>query len=112
MFRLQDEYYKEFNEDIILNTRLKQLLVLYNQKYRNQVKKTNRLKEHFESINIKNTLTLAINREENTRVRDMVNSNKSELKIFRRMMKINYNDNEINKFKDENNLCNGILLKL
>jgi len=106
LFRLQDEYYKEFNEEIIVNTRLKQLLVLYNQKYRNQVKKTNRLKEHFESNNIKNTLTLAINREENTRVRDMVNSNKSELKIFRKMMKINYNDSEVSKFKEDNNIVN------
>ena len=95
---------------MITNTKLKQLLVMYNQKFRTQLKKSNLIKESFETNSIKNTLTLTINREESSRVKDMVNSNKSELKIFKRILKVNYNETEINTFKEENKLNNGIYL--
>lgn len=93
---------------MITNTKLKELLVLYNQKYRVQLKKSNLIKDGFESNNIKNTLTLTINREEGSRFKDMVNSNKSELKIFQKILNVNYKEEELKAFKDENQLNNGI----
>jgi phosphopantetheinyl transferase (holo-ACP synthase) len=107
LFKLQEEYYKSFNQEMTNNTKLKQLLVLYNQKYRTQLKKSNKIKESFESNNIKNTLTLTINREESARFKDMVTSNKSELTIFKKILKVTYNDNELNTFKEENKLTGG-----
>lgn len=97
---------------MINNTKLKQLLVLYNQKYRTQLKKSNKIKESFESNNIKNTLALTINREENARFKDMVTSNKAELKIFSKVLKVNYNDKELNTFKEENKIMGGNLVIL
>jgi hypothetical protein len=110
LFKLQEEYYNIFNQEMSENVKLKQLLVLYNQKYRTQLKKSNKIKEKFENNNIQNTLTITINREENSRFKDMVNYNKTEINIFRKILKVNYNQTDLDTFKEEKKLMNGFYL--
>jgi hypothetical protein len=109
LFKLQEEYYNLFNQQMTENVKLRQLLVLYNQKYRTQLKKSNKIKEKFENNNIQNTLTITINREENSRFKDMVNYNKTEINIFRKILKVNYNQIDLDTFKEEKKLMNGFL---
>ena len=82
MFKLQGNYYQNLNEQINLNICLKQILVEYNNKYRNMLKKTHCLKEKYEHNNFKNTLAITINWEDNIRIKEQNKSNKKSWTFF------------------------------
>lgn len=101
MFNLQESYYKSFSDSLILNQKLREFLVKYGAKYRLINKKNNKLKERIESNNLKSNLTTMVNREENDRIKDIININKQELSTFKEIFHVNYNENDLTKFKDE-----------
>ncbi len=109
MFNLQETYYKEFNEEIRKNRNLKELLLKYNEKYRIFNKKAHRLNEKVESLNIRTNLATFINREEGKRVNDtLLNHKHNEMNIFRDIFKVQYNENDVERFAQEKDSLNGM----
>jgi hypothetical protein len=107
LFELQKLYYSQFNKANSTNKRLKELLIKYNEKYRIIVKKTNRLREALESNNIKSELTSFINREENKRVVQTISTNKFEVDTFKKLFKIEHTNQELQKFKQNQDVNQG-----
>ena len=108
LFKLQETYYKQFNESIKLNKNLKELLIKYNEKFRTFNKKAHRLNEKEETINIKTNLATFINREEGKRVNDALQNNKNnEMKIFQTMFNIKVNDKDLKCYVNEKESLNG-----
>jgi len=103
LFNLQENYYQNFNESIGLNQRLREFLVKYGAKFRLVHKKNNKLKERIESNNLKSNMTTMVNRDENDRIKDIINLNKQELNIYKDIFQVNYNDNDLKNFKEERN---------
>ena len=106
LFNLQENYYRSFNDSLALNQKLREFLVKYGAKFRLVNKKNNKLKERIESNNLKSNMTTMLNRDENDRIKDIISLNKQELNTYKDLFQINYNDNDLNKFKEEVSLRN------
>ena len=79
LFRIQDIYYSAYTLSLDNNKKLKDLLLLYNTKYRMQNRKTHYLCESHENLHIKHILSITINREENSRLKEIIYSIKNEI---------------------------------
>lgn len=101
LFNLQGSYYQGFNDSLCLNQKLREFLVKYGSKYRLLNKKNNKLRERLESNNLKGHLTTMVNRDDNDRIKDIININKIELNTFQEIFQINYNEAELTKFNDQ-----------
>lgn len=106
LFNLQTNYYISFNDSIALNHKLREHLIKYAAKFRLINKKNNKLKERIESNNLKSNLTTIVNREENDRIKDIININKQELTTYKDIFRINYSEDQLNKFKEEVSIRN------
>jgi len=56
-----------------------------------------------ESINQKIHFATLVNREENDRIKDIINLNKQELNIYKDIFQVNYNDFDLRNFKEARN---------
>jgi hypothetical protein len=106
LFNLQTTYYNSFNESIGLNQKLREHLIKYAAKFRLINKKNNKLKERIESNNLKSNLTTIVNREENDRIKDIININRQELTTYKDIFRINYTEDQLSKFKEEVSIRN------
>jgi hypothetical protein len=101
LFELQKLYYSEFSRAVQVNSKLRELLIKYNEKFRSISKKSNRLREALESNLIRNDLTTFINKEENKRVLEATQIYKSELNLYKQLFKLEYNICDLTKFKHD-----------
>jgi hypothetical protein len=100
IFEAQKIYYTAFYKTQSLNRFLRELLVRYNGKYRMIYKKYNRLREQFESNNIKKNLT-ALNTDESKRILKAIEQSFSELEVYKSLFRLVYDQEEVEKFKTE-----------
>jgi len=110
LFELQEIYYDDYNKANDFYQEFKKFLINYSENYRNLMKKTNRLNEAFESLNLKNEFANFINREENKHANETIDINKNEIKIFKNIFGLNYQSADILKYKEdlEKKKCNFI----
>ena len=116
----QQEYYERLKSSIILNNRLNELLLKYNEKYRIIVKKVHRLNEETNSNDMRKDAVVNIHRTENSNLKQIIPLKVKELKLYQEMcgeglqnipkeeMKPEIKNNE----NDEENKKQKILLKL
>ena len=100
IFEAQKIYYTAFYKTQSLNRFLRELLVKYNQKYRVIFKKYNRLREQFESNNIRKNIT-ALNTDENKRILKAIEQSLQEIEVYKGLFKLVYNQEESIRFKEE-----------
>jgi hypothetical protein len=100
LFEAQKIYYTAFYKTQSLNRFLRELLVKYNQKYRIVYKKYNRLREQFESNNIRKNIT-ALNTDENKRILKAIEQSLQEIEVYKSLFKLAYNQEEVLRFKEE-----------
>lgn len=81
----QQEYYERLKSSVILNHRLNELLLKYNEKYRNIVKKVHRLNEETNSNNMKKDAVIKIHRAENSNLKQIIPLKLKELKLYQEM---------------------------
>ena len=118
----QQEYYERLKSSVALNNRLNELLMKYNEKYRNIVKKVHRLNEETNSNDMRKDAVVNIHRTENSNLKQIIPLKIKELKLYQEMCGEgmqnipNIPKEEIkDEVKDENNEENKkqkILLKL
>ena len=94
----QQEYYERLKSSIVLNNRLNELLLKYNEKYRNIVKKVHRLNEETNSNDMRKDAVINIHRTENSNLKQIIPQ--QEIK------------NENNNENDEENKKQNLLMKL
>ena len=119
----QQEYYERLKSSVVLNNRLNELLMKYNEKYRNIVKKVHRLNEETNSNDMRKDAVVNIHRTENSNLKQLIPLKMKELKLYQEMCGegienipkevINEKNNNINNNEnDEENKKQKILLKL
>jgi hypothetical protein len=107
LFKIQDIYYDVYTESLKNNKKLKDLLLIYNTKYRLQNRKNHHLLESQETHNIKNIMSNTINREEKSRLTDVIYSIKNEINMLKKMLKVELGHEELQEFKEKHNLIQG-----
>ena len=118
----QQEYYERLKSSVVLNNRLNELLMKYNEKYRNIVKKVHRLNEETNSNDMRKDAVVNIHRTENSNLKQIIPLKMKELKLYQEMCgegiqnipkeeikNENTNDNNEN---NEENKKQKILMKL
>lgn len=100
LFQLQSIYYGDYSKMNNFYEEFKKFLINYSENYRNLMKKTNRLNEAFESLNLKNEFSNFINREENKRINESLDIKRNEIKIFKNVFGLDYKAEDIQKYKD------------
>jgi hypothetical protein len=121
----QQEYYERLKTSVGLNNRLNELLMKYNEKYRNIVKKVHRLNEETNSNDMRKDAVVNVHRTENSNLKQIIPLKMKELKLYQEMCgdgikdillqitQKNNNDTKINKEKDDiNNKKKNVLMKL
>ena len=119
----QQEYYERLKSSVVLNNRLNELLMKYNEKYRNIVKKVHRLNEETNSNDMRKDAVINIHRTENSNLKQLIPLKMKELKLYQEMCGegienipkevINENNNSNNNNEnDEENKKQKILMKL
>ena len=121
----QQEYYERLKTSVSLNNRLNELLMKYNEKYRNIVKKVHRLNEETNSNDMRKDAVVNVHRTENSNLKQIIPLKMKELKLYQEMCgdgikdillqikQKNNNDTKINKEKDDiNNKKKNVLMKL
>ena len=119
----QQEYYERLKSSVVLNNRLNELLMKYNEKYRNIVKKVHRLNEETNSNDMRKDAVVNIHRTENSNLKQLIPLKMKELQLYQEMCGegienipkevINDKNNNINNNEnDEENKKQKILLKL
>ena len=101
LFELQNIYYGSFDKVNELNSCLKSYLVSYSENYRMFNKKTNRLNELLDSFTVKTQFSDVLNRQENKRINDSVEIIKKEVKIYKNILKLKYDQELVEKYKQE-----------
>ena len=101
LFELQEIYYEDYGKASSLNNILKSYLITYSENFRYSNKKTNRLNELFESLAIKKEFSDVLNRQDNSRVTDSIDIHRKELKIYKNIFKLKYDQNLVEKYKEE-----------
>jgi len=81
----QQEYYDRLKSSITLNNRLNELLMKYNEKYRNIVKKVHRLNEETNSNDMRKDAVVNIHRTENSNLKQIIPLKVKELKLYKEM---------------------------
>ena len=118
----QQEYYERLKTSVALNNRLNELLMKYNEKYRNIVKKVHRLNEETNSNDMRKDAVVNIHRTENSNLKQIIPLKVKELKLYQEMCgegiqnipkeEIKNENNNINNENDEEIKKQKILLKL
>ena len=121
----QQEYYERLKTSVSLNNRLNELLMKYNEKYRNIVKKVHRLNEETNSNDMRKDAVVNVHRTENSNLKQIIPLKMKELKLYQEMCgdgikdillqikQKNNNDTKISKEKDDiNNKKKIVLMKL
>ncbi len=98
---MQDTYHSNYNDLLSKNSVLKDLFVKYNEKLRHFDKKNHKLKQNLESVHVKSGITYC-HREENEEFKDIMRVTKKEIEEERNVMKIKYNENDLEKLEREN----------
>ncbi len=101
LFELQEIYYQDYKKASSLNNILKSYLISYSENFRNLNKKKNRLNEMFESLAIRVKFAEDINRKDNIRISEIIDIHKREIMVFKNIFKLNYDQNLIEKYKEE-----------
>ena len=111
----QQEYYERLKTSIALNNRLNELLVKYNEKYRNIVKKVHRLNEETNSNDMRKDAVVNVHRTENSNLKQIIPLKMKELKLSQEMCGDNIKDillqtkeknKNINNEKNMSNISN------
>ena len=119
----QQEYYERLKSSVVLNNRLNELLMKYNEKYRNIVKKVHRLNEETNSNDMRKDAVVNIHRTENSNLKQLIPLKMKELQLYQEMcgegienipkeVKNENNNNSKNNENDEDTKKEKILLKL
>lgn len=101
MFELQNIYLETFGKATSLNSILKSYLLTYSENYRMFNKKTNRLNELLETFTIKTKFSDHLNREDNKRLNDCFDIIRKEIKIYKNILKLKYDNELVEKYKQE-----------
>jgi hypothetical protein len=101
LFELQAIYYGSFDKSVSLNSCLKSYLVDYSENYRMFNKKTNRLNELLDSFTVKTQFSDVLNRQENKRINDSIEIIKKEVKIYKNILNLKYDQELLEKYKEE-----------
>jgi hypothetical protein len=101
MFDLQEIYYEDFEKATSLNSILKSYLLSYSENYRIFNKKTNRLNEILETLSVKKEFSDTLNRQDNQRINDCIDIHRKELKIYKNIFKVKYDQDLFEKYKKE-----------
>ena len=118
----QQEYYERLKTSVAVNNRLNELLMKYNEKYRNIVKKVHRLNEETNSNDMKKDAVVNVHRTENSNLKQIIPLKMKELKLYQEMCGEGIKDiilqkkgkdiNNINNKDDLNNKKKNVLMKL
>ena len=116
----QQEYYERLKSSVVLNNRLNELLMKYNEKYRNIVKKVHRLNEETNSNDMRKDAVVNIHRTENSNLKQIIPLKMKELKLYQEMCgegiqnipKEEIKKENINNENEEENKKQKILMKL
>ena len=118
----QQEYYERLKSSVALNNRLNELLMKYNEKYRNIVKKVHRLNEETNSNDMRKDAVVNIHRTENSNLKQIIPLKMKELKLYQEMCgegiqnipkeEIKNENTNNNNENDEENKKQKILMKL
>ena len=118
----QQEYYERLKASVVLNNRLNELLMKYNEKYRNIVKKVHRLNEETNSNDMRKDAVVNIHRTENSNLKQIIPLKMKELKLYQEMCGEGFQNIPKEEIKpeipnkendnDEENKKQKILLKL
>ena len=81
----QQEYYERLKTSVSINNRLNEILVKYNEKYRNIVKKIHRLNEETNSNDMKKDAVINVHRTENSNLKQIIPLKMKELKLYQEM---------------------------
>ena len=81
----QQEYYERLKTSVALNNRLNELLMKYNEKYRNIVKKVHRLNEETNSNDMRKDAVINVHRTENSNLKQIIPLKMKELKLYQEM---------------------------
>ena len=115
----QQEYYERLKTSVSLNNRLNELLMKYNEKYRNIVKKVHRLNEETNSNDMRKDAVINVHRTENSNLKQIIPLKIKELKLYQEMcgegikdILINYKKDNINNNDSIEAIKRKVLLKL
>ena len=119
----QQEYYERLKTSVAMNNRLNELLMKYNEKYRNIVKKVHRLNEETNSNDMRKDVVVNAHRTENSNLKQIIPLKIKELKLYQEMCGDNIKDiilqkksQDISKNKNKENNINikkkNVLMKL
>ena len=119
----QQEYYERLKTSVAMNNRLNELLMKYNEKYRNIVKKVHRLNEETNSNDMRKDVVVNAHRAENSNLKQIIPLKIKELKLYQEMCGDNIKDiilqkksQDISKNKNKENDINikkkNVLMKL
>ena len=88
----QQEYYERLKTSVAMNNRLNELLMKYNEKYRNIVKKVHRLNEETNSNDMRKDVVVNAHRTENSNLKQIIPLKIKELKLYQEMCGDNIKD--------------------
>ena len=119
----QQEYYERLKTSVAMNNRLNELLMKYNEKYRNIVKKVHRLNEETNSNDMRKDVVVNAHRTENSNLKQIIPLKIKELQLYQEMCGDNIKDiilqkksQDISKNKNKENDINikkkNVLMKL
>ena len=115
----QQEYYERLKTSVALNNRLNEILLKYNEKYRNIVKKVHRLNEETNSNDMRKDAVINVHRTENSNLKQIIPLKIKELKLYQEMCGENIKDIllpkkliEKKKVNELNDKKKNVLMKL
>ena len=119
----QQEYYERLKTSVALNNRLNELLMKYNEKYRNIVKKVHRLNEETNSNDMRKDAVVNVHRTENSNLKQIIPLKMKELELYQEMCgdsikdiilqkKEKEKEKNINNNKEINDKKKDVLMKL
>ena len=118
----QQEYYERLKTSVSVNNRLNELLMKYNEKYRNIVKKVHRLNEETNSNDMKKDAVINVHRTENSNLKQIIPLKMKELELYQEMCGEGIKDillqkkgkqiNNINNKDDINIKKKNVLMKI
>lgn len=101
LFELQEIYYEDYGKASSLNNILRSYLISYSENFRYSNKKSNRLNEMFETLGIKKEFSDTLNRQDNERIAESIDIHRKELKIYKNIFKLKYDQSLVEKYKEE-----------
>ena len=119
----QQEYYERLKTSVSMNNRINELLMKYNEKYRNIVKKVHRLNEETNSNDMRRDVVVNAHRTENSNLKQIIPLKIKELKLYQEMcgdgikdilLKTKFQNININNNKEDdiNTKKKNVLMKL